>query len=118
MFALASRYSDSDVARADGHTRGQGYLEAAVKIFNYSHGSRIVNVQVLLLLSYREIGTGSSSAWLFAGMATRIAQDLGLFRDLPVQRFSHEDKQTRKRVWYGCILLDRYVSCFIGLSPS
>lgn len=38
--------------------------------------------------------------------AIRMAQDLGLFRDvekwfLPVQKFSHEEKQTRKRVWWG-----------------
>lgn len=48
-----------------------------------------------------------------------MAQDLGLFRDvekwfLPVQRFSHEEKQTRKRVWWGCIILDRYTASYIG----
>ena len=45
-----------------------------------------------------------------AGMAIRMAQDLGLFRDVekwfvPIQRFSHEEKQTRKRVWWACVIL-------------
>lgn len=82
--------------------------------------SKLVSVQALLLMAYREIGTGGMSAsWLFTGMAIRMAQDLGLFRDvekwfLPVQQFSHEEKQTRKRVWWGCIILDRYTASYIG----
>lgn len=48
-----------------------------------------------------------------------MAQDLGLFRDvekwyLPVQRFSHEEKQTRKRAWWGCIILDRYTASYVS----
>jgi len=39
-----------------------------------------------------------------------MAQDLGLFRDvekwyLPIQRFAHEEKQARKRVWWACVIL-------------
>ncbi|KAL8286842.1 hypothetical protein RQP46_003848 [Phenoliferia psychrophenolica] len=123
MFALASRYSDLDPPRSDGKywTAGQEYLDKAKRILNYDYGSsKLVSVQALLLMAYREIGTGAMSAsWLFTGMAIRMAQDLGLFRDvekwfLPVQRFSHEEKQTRKRVWWGCIILDRYTASYIG----
>lgn len=54
-----------------------------------------------------------SSAWMTAGMAIRMAQDLGLFRDVekwfvPIQRFSHEEKQTRKRVWWACVILGAF----------
>ncbi|ORY73251.1 fungal-specific transcription factor domain-domain-containing protein [Leucosporidium creatinivorum] len=123
MFALAARYSDLDPSRSDGKywTAGQDYLEKAKRVLNYDYGSsKLVSVQALLLMAYREIGTGGMSAsWLFTGMAIRMAQDLGLFRDvekwfLPVQRFSHEEKQTRKRVWWGCIILDRYTASYIG----
>ena len=79
---------------------------------NYDYGSsKLVTVQALLLISYREVGVGAmSSAWMTAGMAIRMAQDLGLFRDVekwfvPIQRFSHEEKQTRKRVWWACVIL-------------
>lgn len=63
---------------------GQNYLDAAKKILNFDYGSsKLVTVQALLLLAYREIGTGAMSAsWLFTGMAIRMAQDLGLFRDV------------------------------------
>ncbi|BGP06376.1 fungal-specific transcription factor domain-containing protein [Rhodotorula toruloides] len=123
MFALAARYCDLEEARKDGKywTAGQEYLEKARRILNYDYGSsRLVTVQALLLISYREIGVGAmSSAWMTCGMAIRMAQDLGLFRDvekwfLPIQRFSHEEKQTRKRIWWACVILDRYTSSYIG----
>lgn len=113
----------------------------ARRILNHDYGSsKLVTVQALLLLSYREIGVGAmSSSWMLGGMgasrtslssssgpgpscfadtdvsyrqcaAIRMAQDLGLFRDvekwyLPIQRFTHEEKQARKRVWWACVIL-------------
>ncbi|GAA5982372.1 hypothetical protein JCM11641_006960 [Rhodosporidiobolus odoratus] len=123
MFALAARYCDLDEARKDGKywTAGQEYLEKARKIINHDYGSsKLVTVQALLLIAYREIGVGAmSSAWMNAGMAIRMAQDLGLFRDvekwhLPTPRFTPEEIATRKRVWWACVILDRYTSSYIG----
>lgn len=72
MFALAARYSDLDPSRSDGKywTAGQDYLEKAKRVLNYDYGSsKLVSVQALLLMAYREIGTGGMSAsWLFTGM--------------------------------------------------
>lgn len=72
MFALAARYSDLEPARTDGKywTAGQDYFERAKAVLNYDYGSsKLVSVQALLLLAYREIGTGAMSAsWLFTGM--------------------------------------------------
>ncbi|BGP14207.1 hypothetical protein JCM10213_005900 [Rhodosporidiobolus nylandii] len=123
MFALAARYCDLEGEREEGKywTAGQEYLEKARQLLNHDYGSsKLVLVQSLLLISYREIGVGAmSSAWMTAGMAIRMAQDLGLFRDvekwyLPTQRFTHEEKQTRKRVWWACVIIDRYTSSYIG----
>lgn len=58
-----------------------------------------------------------SAAWVYSGMAIRIAEDLGLNRAVEnwsVSPFSEEEKESRKFVWFGCILMDRYVSSFIG----
>lgn len=72
MFALAARYSDIDPVRSDGKywTAGQDYLDKARRVLNYDYGSsKLVSVQALLLMAYREIGTGGMSAsWLFTGM--------------------------------------------------
>ncbi|GAA5902640.1 hypothetical protein JCM8208_007026 [Rhodotorula glutinis] len=123
MFALAARYSDLEAPTEGGKywEAGQDYLDKARRILNHDYGSsKLVTVQALLLISYREIGVGAmSSAWMNCGMAIRMAQDLGLFRDvekwyLPIQRFTHEEKQARKRVWWACVILDRYTSSYIG----
>ncbi|GAA6010201.1 hypothetical protein JCM11491_005388 [Sporobolomyces phaffii] len=124
MFALSARYCDLyPTTGSDGKfwDAGQDFLDKARKIIHHEYGSsKLVMVQTLLLIAYREIGVGAmSSAWMSGGMAIRMAQDLGLFRDvekwfLPVQRFTHEEKQTRKRVWWGCIIIDRYTSSYIG----
>ncbi|POY73114.1 hypothetical protein BMF94_3852 [Rhodotorula taiwanensis] len=124
MFAVAARYCDIDKTQTEGGKlwpAGQEYLDKARLLLNYDYGSsKLVTVQALLLISYREVGVGAmSSAWMTAGMAIRMAQDLGLFRDVekwfvPIQRFSHEEKQTRKRVWWACVILDRYTASYIG----
>lgn len=145
-------------------TAGQEYFDKAELLLNYDYGSsKLVTVQALLLMAYREIGTGAMSAsWLFTGMGAfllsylwriarrtsrlsrcvcpqqfawlRIWDSFEMLRSgavlpnpfsgsvcrsfscrfLPVQRFSHEEKQTRKRVWWGCIILDRYTASYIG----
>lgn len=115
MFALSARYCDLyPTSGSDGKfwDAGQEFLDKARKILNHEYGSsKLALVQTLLLIAYREIGVGAmSSSWMAGGMAIRMAQDLGLFRDvekwfLPVQRFTHEEKQTRKRVWWGCIII-------------
>lgn len=55
----------------------------------------------------------------YTGMAIRMAQDMGLFRDvdkwfMPVKKFTYVDKQIRKRVWWACVNMDKYVSTYLG----
>lgn len=78
MFSLASRYSDAP------QSEGDAYFENACRILNYDFcNSRLSNCQVMLLLGLREIGAGGmSGSWMYTGMAIRLAQDLGLFRDV------------------------------------
>jgi hypothetical protein len=72
-------------------------------------------------MAYREIGIGAmAQSWLFAGMAVRMAQDLGMHRSADSwQRdgeplFSPIVQQERKRIWYACVIMDKYVSTYIG----
>lgn len=123
IFAVAARYSD--LGDEPHWARGQDYYDAAKRILFHDVGSsRLVNVQVMLLLAYRAIGTGAmSEAWLLTGMAIKQAQDLSLHRDadkwfMPTQTLSHETRQARKRVWWACIVLDRYTCSFQGRPPQ
>ena len=74
-------------------------------------------------MGYREIGIGAmAEAWTYTGMAIRMAQDLGLHRsadgwaraELGGRLFTDTELQERKRIWYGCVVMDKYVSTYIG----
>ncbi|KAA1086544.1 hypothetical protein PGT21_002767 [Puccinia graminis f. sp. tritici] len=124
MFSISARYSDqSSSAPTEGQywNAGDNYLEKAKQMLNLDYGnSKLTNCQSLILMAYREIGAGAmAESWLYTGMAIRMAQDMGLFRDvdkwfMPVKKFTYEDKQIRKRVWWACVNMDKYVSTYIG----
>jgi hypothetical protein len=126
VYAVAARYSDSGGPRIEGQywTAGDEYASKAKELIHEDFGSsRLTTIQAMLLLAYREIGCGAmAQSWTFVGMAVRMAQDMGLFRDvdkwfLPVNAFGYEEKQTRKRVWWTAIVLDK-VSPYITVSPQ
>lgn len=55
-----------------------------------------------------------------AGLAIRMAQDLGLNRNADTWQyrgrslFSDQDKQKRKQIWYSCVMADEYSSVYMG----
>lgn len=101
---------------------GDEYLEDAKVILDRTYAaSRPSTCQALLLLGYREVGIGAmAQAWTYIGMAVRMAQDLGLHKSAEkwtsVGRnlFSTAELQERRRIWYGCVVMDKYVSTYIG----
>lgn len=103
---------------------GDGYLDSAKTILNNTYAnSRPSTCQALLLLGYREIGIGAmAQAWVYIGMAVRMAQDLGMHRSadgwfrvgLGGKLFAEWELQERKRIWYSCVIMDKYVSTYIG----
>jgi hypothetical protein len=67
-----------------------------------------LQVQYLLVLGQYLQGTQKSvQAWTVHGLAITTAIQLGLHSPRTNSGFSTLDAETRKRVWYGCILLDR-----------
>ncbi|KAI0080455.1 hypothetical protein K474DRAFT_1637713 [Panus rudis PR-1116 ss-1] len=128
MFSIAARYSsttsDNIPPPEEGSmwAAGDAYLEDAKAILDSSYAaSRPSTVQALLLMGYREVGIGAmAQAWLYIGMAVRMAQDLGMHKnadkwsDVGRVLFTPEQLQERRRIWYGCVVMDKYVSVYIG----
>ncbi|KDQ54162.1 hypothetical protein JAAARDRAFT_38766 [Jaapia argillacea MUCL 33604] len=125
MFAVASRYSTADTPFPPSGSMwpaGDTYLEQAKAILDSSYASsRPSTCQALLLMGYREVGIGAmAQAWLYIGMAVRMAQDLGMHKSADRwQRtmgtlFSPIEMQERKRIWYACVIMDKYISTYIG----
>jgi hypothetical protein len=101
---------------------GDVYLEDAKRLLDSSYSSsRPATCQALLLMGYREIGIGAmAQAWHYVGMAIRMAQDLGLHKNADqwthggASLFSPIELQERRRIWYACVIMDKYVSSYIG----
>ncbi|KZT22933.1 hypothetical protein NEOLEDRAFT_1070364 [Neolentinus lepideus HHB14362 ss-1] len=127
MFAIAARYAPS---RAESPPpppgamwpAGDAYLAAAKALLDGTYASSMpATVQALLLMGYREVGIGAmAQAWLYIGMAVRMAQDLGMHKSADKWErsvgalFEGWEMQERKRIWYACVVMDKYVSTYIG----
>ncbi|KIM41432.1 hypothetical protein M413DRAFT_18957 [Hebeloma cylindrosporum] len=129
MFALAARYADqATYPRPSDPTTmwsaGDEFLDRAKVLLDSTYSSsRPSTCQALLLLGYREIGIGAmAQAWTYIGMGIRMAQDLGMHRSaegwerqgLGGMLFNEWELSERRRIWFGCVVMDKYVSCYIG----
>ncbi|KIK52123.1 hypothetical protein GYMLUDRAFT_50070 [Collybiopsis luxurians FD-317 M1] len=130
MFAVAARHSECpwNVPRPSTSdtmwAAGDAYLEHAQSILGRTYArSRPSTCQALLLMGYREVGIGATaSAWTYIGMAIRMAQDLGMHRradgwtreELGGRIFDPVELQERRRIWFACVIMDKYVSAYIG----
>ncbi len=129
MFSIAARYSTAAAlppVPGAMWAAGDDFMADAKVILDSSYAqSRPSTCQALLLLGYREIGIGAmAQAWLYIGMAVRMAQDLGLhknadqWKNVRQSLFTNEELQERRRIWYGCVVMDKYVSSYIGTETA
>lgn len=116
---------------------GEQYFSSAKTLLDTSYASsRPSTCQALLLMGYREVGIGAMAlAWAYTGMAIRMAQDLGMHRKAEGWRrpglgaaksnepsvnaeegriFGDWELGERRRIWFGCVIMDKYVSAYIG----
>lgn len=88
------------------------------------NSSSISTIQALLQQSAREIVFGrASQAWMYGGMAFRMAFDMGIH--LPsdklqnfVKSLSNEDIEIRKRLFWSCYTWDKVLSLYLGRMPA
>lgn len=130
MLSIGARFAGEGANLAPPSDRlsmwpaGDGYLDQAKLILDQCYSnSKPSTCQALILMGYREIGIGAmAQAWTYVGMAIRMAQDLGLHRSADLwsrvglggKLFSELELQERRRIWYACVVMDKYVSTYIG----
>ncbi|KAF8578646.1 hypothetical protein K439DRAFT_1638648 [Ramaria rubella] len=124
MFTIAARYSNHEPLPPEGKMWEAGceFLDHAKLILNWTYDSpRPSTSQALILLAYREFGIGAiSQAWIYMGMAIRMATDLGMHRaadrwERPGRvLFTEAEKSSRKRLWHCCVILDRIMAFSMG----
>ncbi|KAI9505656.1 fungal-specific transcription factor domain-containing protein [Coemansia spiralis] len=125
VYAAASTYKTREAKNKDELARVRIQMALhfqRAKLYldeQYTHNS-IATILTLLLMSVYEQGTMSTRSWLYSGMATRKAYDLGLHRDMGVAKHSDlnfvskKEVQIRLRAWWGCYIMDIMVSATLG----
>ncbi|ORY02807.1 hypothetical protein K493DRAFT_254641 [Basidiobolus meristosporus CBS 931.73] len=77
------------------------------------HSSSIPVIQALFLMTF-----SPTSGWLFLGMAIRMAQDLGLHRNIESQSMDPIEREDRRLLWWCCVVMDRFQSSALGKPMS
>ncbi|KAK5312441.1 hypothetical protein LTR93_011337 [Exophiala xenobiotica] len=121
VFAYGCEFASSE-EQVHFSQRAAPFIERAKSII-LSHvfsNTDIELVQALLLLSHYLQGTLElDKCWNFVGLMVRNAISLGLHIKLARNvGLSTVDKEFRKRLWWGCVVLDRTVSMKFGRPPS
>lgn len=72
-------------------------------------------VQYLLLTGQYLQGTRrSTQAWVNHGLAVKAALQMGLHTNDTLSTLTLTEREIRKRVWFGCVTLDRTLSMTFG----
>ncbi|KIX07448.1 uncharacterized protein Z518_02101 [Rhinocladiella mackenziei CBS 650.93] len=115
IFALASQIDESTPIEERERSAHVFYTRAKELLDIVETGS-VRTVQVYLLLGqYFQSTNEPHPCWVYTGVAIRTAQSLGL--NLPETTERITDLRTRellRKVWHGCILMDRVVSMTYG----
>lgn len=118
IFALSAQLSESSTPEQRDEASGQFFCRAQELLpLNIWLTGTIEQVQYLLLISqYLQSTDHPHQTWMTVGSAVRIAQGLGIH--LPAASAKHSSLNNRelyRRIWHGCVLMDRYVHEFGAL---
>ena len=128
MFALCSRaYKDATrhcttvgVEDEDGDRDAEAsvYFQRAMRLLQlelFDRGS-FEQIQALLLAAlYLQSTEWPQSCWTVAGLAIRAAQGMDLhLPETSAQTGKQTDREQIRRLWHGCILMDRIVAMTLG----
>ncbi|KAF5486622.1 putative transcriptional regulatory protein [Colletotrichum siamense] len=124
----ASKFSPRREVRrnpSDVRTAGWAFRERVRKLLGDAlDSSDITTIQALLVMtnSLFALGDERSAAWLYAGLAFRMIIDLGMHVDAPglgiTRKFSDEDLEIRRRVFWGAFVVDKIQSLYQGRPAS
>ncbi|KAG0198197.1 hypothetical protein BGX33_012525, partial [Mortierella sp. NVP41] len=122
MFAIASRFSTHpEIVGHDPEAFGDEYFDRAKRLVDFEYElPRQSSIQALLLMVIYRFTSAKSGGrcWVMLGMATRMAQDLGMHRNSARWHLPPLETELRKRLWWACYVMDRWVSACLGRPVS
>ncbi|KIN09019.1 hypothetical protein OIDMADRAFT_74613, partial [Oidiodendron maius Zn] len=117
IFSISS-VSDPSIRPERRAPSAHVFYERARDLFNLDlfQSRSILTIQCFLLLGqYLQSTSNLQQCWIFVGFAIRVAQGLGLDKpSINAQAETEERKNLMRRVWHGCVLMDRALSMTFG----
>ncbi|CAG7920223.1 unnamed protein product [Penicillium olsonii] len=117
MFALASQLADF-VPPTEREASADSFFSRAKGLFQFNlwdTGSAGLIQCLLLMAQYLQSTDSAHQCWIVTGLAIRNAQSLGLHLPETISSLqSFQEQQLARKIWHGCVLMDRVISMTFG----
>lgn len=111
IFALSCQLSEV-IKPEEREASADVFFSRAKELLQFSlwHSGSAELIQCLLLMGqYLQSTNSAHQCWIVVGLAIRNAQSLGLHLPQTIYSFqSFQEQQLARKIWYGCVLMDRY----------
>lgn len=114
VFALGCQLSP-DTNESEREIASDVFFQRSKKLLHFDilEAGSIKVVQALLLMGqYLQCTKLPGRCWIVVGLAIRVAQGIGLHLERKSE--NQLDRELRRRLWGGCIVLDRVISMAYG----
>ncbi|KAK1138868.1 hypothetical protein N8T08_001739 [Aspergillus melleus] len=117
IFALASQLADF-IPPDERESSADTFFSRAKGLFQFNlwnTGSVGLTQCLLLMAQYLQSTDCAHQCWVVTGLAVRNAQSLGLHLPQTVCRLRNpQEQQLARKIWHGCVLMDRVISMTFG----
>lgn len=113
IFALACQLADF-IRPEEREASADAFFSRAKDLLHFNlwnTGSAGLIQCLLLMAQYLQSTDSAHQCWIVTGLAIRNAQSLGLHLPGTIARLpSFQEQQLARKIWHGCVLMDRYVT--------
>ncbi|KAL4898080.1 C6 transcription factor [Aspergillus ambiguus] len=117
IFALACQLADF-IPPEEREASADAFFSRAKDLLHFNlwnTGSAGLIQCLLLMAQYLQSTDSAHQCWIVTGLAIRNAQSLGLHLPQTIARLqSPQEEQLARKIWHGCVLMDRVISMTFG----
>ncbi|KAI9370712.1 fungal-specific transcription factor domain-containing protein [Aspergillus egyptiacus] len=117
IFALSCQLADF-ILPEERESSAAAFFSRAKDLLHFNlwdSGSAALIQCLLLMAQYLQSTDSAHQCWIVTGLAIRNAQSMGLHLPQTIARLqSPQEQQLARKIWHGCILMDRVISMTFG----
>ncbi|KAL3452764.1 fungal-specific transcription factor domain-containing protein [Aspergillus insuetus] len=117
IFALSCQLADF-ISPAEREASGAAFFSRAKDLLHFNlwdSGSAALIQCLLLMAQYLQSTDSAHQCWIVTGLAIRNAQSMGLHLPQTIAGLQNpQEQQLARKIWHGCVLMDRVISMTFG----